>query len=308
MMAPEVLESDLANAVALLKNLQEQVMAVTAEVQALTKKVPAKTCPTGKGLSLLEVKDQLLLTHIMDLSHLILPKASGRNSHGFGKGSSFGPIPEASTDKLVQTAATGRLRESDLLCFKPRPSNIMRKLSSEDEEEDGAEGGQSGASGKKAGKVTAKNYVPARYDETDACLEGAKRWASSSFVIRELKQQYADAPEEIREARHPHVTGQSQEHQLCGEATARLSVHPREKGQSEEKRVPEAAVMMGVPVYVSFLSSWDSSNFTVCRFFPWNSLMNLLWTCGKMCINKTDFTCKEKKKSKKVPRRFPLYG
>lgn len=82
MMAPEVLESDLANAVALLKNLQEQVMAVTAEVQALTKKVPAKTCPTGKGLSLLEVKDQLLLTHIMDLSHLILPKASGRVSLG----------------------------------------------------------------------------------------------------------------------------------------------------------------------------------------------------------------------------------
>uniref|UniRef100_A0A8D1U183 Uncharacterized protein n=1 Tax=Sus scrofa TaxID=9823 RepID=A0A8D1U183_PIG len=310
MMAPEVLESDLANAVALLKNLQEQVMAVTAEVQALTKKVPAKTCPTGKGLSLLEVKDQLLLTHIMDLSHLILPKFRDwwRIRTVLEKLHPLDQYLKHQNDKLVQTAATGRLRESDLLCFKPRPSNIMRKLSSEDEEEDGAEEGQSGASGKKAGKVTAKNYVPARYDETDACLEGAKRWASSSFVIRELKQQYADAPEEIRDARHPHVTGQSQEHQLCGEATARLSVHPREKGQSEEKRVPEAAVMMGVPVYVSFLSSWDSSNFTVCRFFPWNSLMNLLWTCGKMCINKTDFTCKEKKKSKKVPRRFPLYG
>lgn len=31
----------------------------------------------------------------------------------------------------------------------------------------------------------------------------------------------------------------------------------------------------------------------VC-FFPWNSLINLLWTCGKMFINKIDFTFKLK--------------
>lgn len=35
----------------------------------------------------------------------------------------------------------------------------------------------------------------------------------SSSVIRELKEQYSDAPEEIRDARHPHVTRQSQEDQ-----------------------------------------------------------------------------------------------
>lgn len=55
-------------------------------------------------------------------------------------------------------------------------------------------------------------------DETEAerekkRLERAKRRALSSSVIRELKEQYSDAPEEIRDARHPHVTRQSQEDQ-----------------------------------------------------------------------------------------------
>lgn len=57
-----------------------------------------------------------------------------------------------------------------------------------------------------------------RVDETEAereqkRLEKAKRRALSSSVIRELKEQYSDAPEEIRDARHPHVTRQSQEDQ-----------------------------------------------------------------------------------------------
>jgi hypothetical protein len=35
-----------------------------------------------QGLSLLEVKDQLLLMYLMDLSHLILDKASGGSLQG----------------------------------------------------------------------------------------------------------------------------------------------------------------------------------------------------------------------------------
>lgn len=55
-------------------------------------------------------------------------------------------------------------------------------------------------------------------DETEAereqkRLDRAKRRALSSSVIRELKEQYSDAPEEIRDSRHPHATRQSQEDQ-----------------------------------------------------------------------------------------------
>uniref|UniRef100_A0A8B9X3Y7 Neuroguidin n=1 Tax=Bos mutus grunniens TaxID=30521 RepID=A0A8B9X3Y7_BOSMU len=264
MAAPEVLESDLPNAVALLKNLQEQVMAVTAQVQTLTKKVQAKAYPTEKGLSLLEVKDQLLLMYLMDLSHLILDKASGGSLQGHPAVlrlveirtvlEKLRPLDQKlkyQIDKLVKTAVTGSLSENDPLRFKPHPSNMMSKLSSEDEEEDEAEEGQSGASGKKSGKGTAKKYVPPRlvpvhYDETEAerekkRLERAKRRALSSSVIRELKEQYSDAPEEIRDARHPHVTRQSQEdqHRINYEESmmVRLSVSKREKGRRKRANV-----------------------------------------------------------------------
>ncbi|XP_076983280.1 neuroguidin [Tamandua tetradactyla] len=263
MAALEVLESDLPSAVTLLKNLQEQVMAVTAQVQALTKKVQAGAYPTEKGLSFLEVKDQLLLMYLMDLSHLILDKASGGSLQGHAAVlrlveirtvlEKLRPLDQKlkyQIDKLVKTAVTGSLSENDPLRFKPHPNNMMSKLSSEDEEEDEMEEGHSEASGKKA-KGTSKKYVPPRlvpvhYDETEAerekkRLERAKKRALSSSVIHELKEQYSDAPEEIRDARHSHVTRQSQEdqHRINYEESmmVRLSVSKREKGRQKRANV-----------------------------------------------------------------------
>ncbi|XP_041489985.1 neuroguidin isoform X2 [Microtus oregoni] len=264
MAAPEVLESDVSSSVTLLKNLQEQVMAVTAQVQALTKKVQAGAYSTEKGLSFLEVKDQLLLMYLMDLSHLILDKASGGSLQGHPAVlrlveirtvlEKLRPLDQKlkyQIDKLVKTAVTGSLSESDPLRFKPHPSNMISKLSSEDEENDGAEEGESEASGKKSVKGSSKKYVPPRlvpvhYDETEAereqkRLDRAKRRALSSSVIRELKEQYSDAPEEIRDSRHPHATRQSQEdqHRINYEESmmVRLSVSKREKGRRKRASV-----------------------------------------------------------------------
>ncbi|CAO2590903.1 NGDN [Lemmus lemmus] len=126
-------------------------------------------------------------------------------------------------------------------------------MSSEDEEEDGTEEGQSEASGKKSVKGSSKKYVPPRLvpvhygmNETEAereqkRLDRAKRRALSSSVIRELKEQYSDAPEEIRDSRHPHVTRQSQEdqHRINYEESmmVRLSVSKREKGRRKRASI-----------------------------------------------------------------------
>ncbi|KAL6088475.1 hypothetical protein STEG23_009848 [Scotinomys teguina] len=264
MAAPEVLDSDVSSSVTLLKNLQEQVVAVTSQVQALTKKVQAGAYCTEKGLSFLEVKDQLLLMYLMDLSHLILDKASGGSLQGHPAVlrlveirtvlEKLRPLDQKlkyQIDKLVKTAVTGNLSENDPLRFKPHPSNMISKLSSEDEEEDEAEEGQSEAPGKKSVKGASKKYIPPRlvpvhYDETEAereqkRLDRAKKRALSSSVIRELKEQYSDAPEEIRDARHPHVTRQSQEdqHRINYEESmmVRLSVSKREKGRRKRASV-----------------------------------------------------------------------
>lgn len=48
-------------------------------------------------------------------------------------------------------------------------------------------------------------------DREKKLLEQAKKRALSSSIIRELKEQYSDAPEEIREGRYPHASRQSRE-------------------------------------------------------------------------------------------------
>ncbi|XP_060112497.1 neuroguidin [Heteronotia binoei] len=148
-------------------------------------------------------------------------------------------------DKLVKAAVTGALGENDPLRFKPNPGNLMSKLSDSEEEEseeaaDGAKG-----SGKVASKGGSRKYVPPRlvpvhYDETEAekekkMLEQAKKRALSSSIIRELKEQYSDAPEEIREGRYAHTTRQSREdeHRTSYEESmmVRLNVSRKEKAR-----------------------------------------------------------------------------
>uniref|UniRef100_A0A8C5NWZ4 Neuroguidin-like n=1 Tax=Jaculus jaculus TaxID=51337 RepID=A0A8C5NWZ4_JACJA len=253
MAASGMLESDLPSAKMLLKSPQEQVMAVTAQAQALTKKVQAGAYSTEEGLSFLEMKDQLLLMYLMDLSHLILDKASGVSLQGHAAVlrlveirtvlEKLHPLDQKlkyQVDKLIKTAATGNLSESDPLRFKPHPSNMKSKLSSEDEEEDGAEDDQSGVSGKKSEKGVSKKYVPPRLVPKKR-LERAKRRALSSSVIRELQEQYSESPEEICDVRHPHVTRQSQEdqHRINYEESmmVRLSVSKREKGRRKRASV-----------------------------------------------------------------------
>lgn len=78
----KVLESDLPRAEALLKSLEEQVMAVTAQVQELTKKSSSEDISYREGLNLLEVKGQLvLLYNTLWMSHLILDKTSELQGH-----------------------------------------------------------------------------------------------------------------------------------------------------------------------------------------------------------------------------------
>nr|XP_008172719.1 neuroguidin isoform X2 [Chrysemys picta bellii] len=227
----EQLVSDLPPALALLGSLQEQVVGVTAHVQGLLQRVRAGAFPTEKGLSFLELKAQLLLFYLQDLAQLVLEKTSGRSLAAQPAVlrlaelrtvlEKMRPIEQKlryQVDKLVKVAVTGAVGDDNPLRFKPDPGNMMSKLSDE-EEADGTEGKAAGK--KPLAKGGVRKYVPPRlvpvhYDETVAerekkVLEQAKKRALSSSVIRELKEQFSEAPEEIREGRYLHATRQSQE-------------------------------------------------------------------------------------------------
>ncbi|KAG8148049.1 hypothetical protein E2320_022753 [Naja naja] len=85
-----------------------------------------------------------------------------------------------------------------------------------------------------------KAVVTGGLDETEMekekkMAEQAKKRALSSSIIRELKEQYSDAPEEIREGRHAHTARQNREdeHRTNYEESmmVRLNVTRKEKAR-----------------------------------------------------------------------------
>ncbi|XP_056382543.1 neuroguidin [Hyla sarda] len=256
--AQGITSEDLSAAKTLLSTIHEQVTAVTAHVQNLTEKVRNGVYPTEKGLSFLELKDQLLLLYMQDLTHIIMEKSSGRplkENPGIMRLVEIRTVLEKmrpidqklkyQIDKLIRAAATGSLSENDPLRFKPNPQNLISKLEESDEEgSDGdAEDGGVGKSRSKTRKYIPPRLAPVHYDNTEAdrenrILERAKKRALSSSVIRELKEQYTDAPEEIREGRAYHMMQHEREeqHRTNYEESMMVRLNMTRKEKARKKR------------------------------------------------------------------------
>ncbi|KAM8960611.1 neuroguidin [Pelodytes ibericus] len=256
----ETVSEDLSSVQSLLTNLQNQVTNVTAHVQNLTQKIRNGVYPTEKGLSFLELKDQLLLLYIQDLTHLILEKTCGKPING---NAAIMRLVEIRTvlekmrpvdqklkyqiDKLVRAAVTGSLGENDPLRFKPNPQNLMSKLEESGGDSDGEGEAESGAPKKSQSK--GRKYIPPRlapvhYDDTEAekeqrILERAKKRALSSSVIRELKEQYTDAPEEIREGKAYHMMRheRDEQHRTTYEESMMVRLNMTRQEKARKKRV-----------------------------------------------------------------------
>ncbi|KAG7216771.1 hypothetical protein INR49_021169 [Caranx melampygus] len=220
----DLVDRDLPKAVELLNTLTEQVASVTSHVQQLLTKVKEGAYKTSKGLSFLDLRYHLLLFYLQDLTHLISIKTEGgsiKDSEALMRVVTVRTVLEKmrpldhklkyQIDKLLRTAATGSLAENDPLQLRPNPENLLSKLDESEESEDEAE--TTAASEKRAAHSSGRKYVPPKiapvhYDgdmtETDrkkAQMERHRRAALRSSVIQELRQQYSDAPEEIRERR-----------------------------------------------------------------------------------------------------------
>ncbi|KAM4543440.1 neuroguidin isoform 1-T1 [Fundulus diaphanus] len=219
----DLIESDLPKAVQLLNNLTEQVASVTSHVRELLTKVKDGVFKTSKGLSFLDLRYNLLLFYLQDLTHLIGIKTEGgkiKDSSALSRVVAIRTILEKmrpldhklkyQIDKLVRTAVTGSLAENDPLQLRPNPENLISKLS---ESEDSGDEANEAASDKRAAHSSGKKYVPPKiapvhYDgdmteaeRKKAQMERQRRAALRSSVIQELRQQYSDAPEEIRDRR-----------------------------------------------------------------------------------------------------------
>ncbi|MEE6525062.1 hypothetical protein FKM82_024847 [Ascaphus truei] len=148
-------------------------------------------------------------------------------------------------DKLMRAAVTGSLGESDPLRFKPNPHNLMSKL---EESEEGETDGEKETGGVKKSQGKYRKYIPPRlapvhFDDTEAerdrrVLDRAKKRALSSSVIRELKEQYTDAPEEIREGRAYHMMqhGKEEQHRTSYEESMMVRLNMTRQEKARRKR------------------------------------------------------------------------
>ncbi|XP_017287810.2 neuroguidin [Kryptolebias marmoratus] len=268
----DLIERDLPKAVQLLNNLTEQVASVTSHVRELLAKVKDGAFKTSKGLSFLDLRYHLLLFYLQDLTHLISIKTRGgriRESAALTRVVTVRTILEKmrpldhklkyQIDKLVRTAVTGTLAENDPLQLRPNPENLVSKLS-ESESED--EAGRKDASEKKAAHSSGKKYVPPKIapvhydgdvteaDRKKAQTERQRRAALRSSVIQELRQQYSDAPEEIRDRRDFQSEWESREelHRKNYEESmmVRLSDPKRQKNARKRGQMSMSGQLSGI--------------------------------------------------------------
>uniref|UniRef100_A0A8C1TLB7 Neuroguidin, EIF4E binding protein n=1 Tax=Cyprinus carpio TaxID=7962 RepID=A0A8C1TLB7_CYPCA len=220
----DLVDNDLPAAVRLLNSLTEQVASVTSHVRDLIKKVREKAYQTSKGLSFLDLKYHLLLFYLQDVTHLISLKTEGeslKDNSAIHRLVTIRTVLEKmrpldqklkyQIDKLVRTAVTGSLAENDPLHFRPNPQNLVSK-----DDKGGNSKGEKDPSASR--KYVPPRIAPVHYDgdmtEADRQreqIDKQKRAALRSSVIQELRQQYSDAPEEIRDRRDFQTERESRE-------------------------------------------------------------------------------------------------
>ncbi|XP_076670858.1 neuroguidin-A isoform X2 [Andrena cerasifolii] len=216
----EMEQRDLPQAFRLLGEMNANVLQVNQLVDNMLVRVKNGEISTDKGLSFLEMKYHMLLSYLINLTYVVLRKCSGERIEG---DPSIDRLIEIRTvlekirpidhklkyqiDKLVKTAVTGTTNTDDPSNFKANPDALIAKIDSNDEESDSDQ--EDGVDGFKSTQPRKPNiYVPPKLaavhydgDETVAdkirkAGERARRRAVSGSVLRELKEEYLDAPVE----------------------------------------------------------------------------------------------------------------
>nr|CAG4642188.1 EOG090X0IJO [Eurycercus lamellatus] len=210
-----IVASDLPVAISNLNDIKTLVTQVNLMVRNIINRVKNKEFPMDKGMSFLDVKNQLLLKYLLNLNCIMLKKVSGESIKG---NLSIDRLVEIRTilermrpvehklryqiEKLLKFATTGKFAENDPLQFKANPNNLISKTGdddSSDEDEDDKTKKKTGAY--VPPKLVAMNYDgdETNDDRVSKTVEKAKRRALSSSALQGLREEYMDTPAEIVE-------------------------------------------------------------------------------------------------------------
>ncbi|KAI5633944.1 sas10/Utp3/C1D family domain-containing protein [Phthorimaea operculella] len=217
----EMEQPDLPQALKLFKEMNTNVHQVSQLVDNMLVRVKSGEISTDKGLSFLEMKYQMLLSYLINLTYIVLRKCSGEKIES---DPSIDRLIEIRTvlekirpidsklkyqiDKLVKTAVVGSTTDDDPQSFRANPDNLISKI--DDSEEDSSEGSDEEDKDKSKSKV----YVPpklaavhfdesvSRVDSEKKNKERSKKQFLNSSVMRELREEYSEAPLEVSTGNH----------------------------------------------------------------------------------------------------------
>lgn len=216
-------QPDLPQAVKLLNEMNTNVQQVSQLVDNMLVRVKSGELSTDKGLSFLEMKYQMLLSYLINLTYIVLRKCSGEKIES---DPSIDRLIEIRTvlekirpidsklkyqiDKLVKTAVIGGTTEDDPQSYHANPANLVSKIdNSEEESSDASDDGE-----EKKDKSSKSNiYVPpklaavhfdekTRMDSEKISKEKSRKQKLNLSVMRELREEYSEAPLEVSTGNH----------------------------------------------------------------------------------------------------------
>lgn len=219
--------NECVKATQLLNEVVCNASGIKETFQALLDELEVKKYQTEKGMSFLELKFHTLLEYLINLTYITLKKVSGKSIAG---DSAIERIVELRTvlekvrpidqklrhhvNKLLDTVATGTVKPNDPLRFKANPDNMITKESdSESDDDNEAEDEKPKSNVYVPPKITAMHYDG---DETlqqrkQKVLEKVQKRALNSSILYELKKQYDEEPEEIKETADLHKLKENKE-------------------------------------------------------------------------------------------------
>ncbi|KAK9869393.1 hypothetical protein WA026_003149 [Henosepilachna vigintioctopunctata] len=205
---------DLPEALVLLSEMNVSAQHVATLVDNMIQRVRNGELTTDQGLSFLEMKYNMLLSYLINLTFVVLRKCSGEKIVGdpcidrlveirriLEKIRPIDHKLKYQIDKLVKTATSGTVVD-DPSNFKPNPENLFENV---DEDSGDSDHEVETMERKKKSDI----YVPPKlstvhYTGDETALQREKRLqdkskkhAISSAIIQDLREEYAETPIEI---------------------------------------------------------------------------------------------------------------
>lgn len=217
----DIVENDTPEAVNVLKEIKKACGECHQNLRVLSSRIKDSAPLANQGISFLDVKNELMASYMANLGLLMDKKTTGQSVRG---DPAIDRLVEIRTvlekmrpiehklryqiNKVVGTFKEGKLDPSDPRKFKANFGSFANMPSDESDDEEKDKDKEAGGKPK---LYVAPKLAPVHYSDDETAVEKHEkmekksiRKALSSAMLKEIREQYTDAPMEISESRDVH--------------------------------------------------------------------------------------------------------